>query len=172
MKKNWKIQYFSEIKPEELKKDFLDLTASFLIDNSILPSEEMYPGISDWFDKKVKSEVSNNPKEREILLVTTKEHNRLKIIAILILKNKNGEKKICTIRVDEKYRKQGIGNALFDKAFKYLDTDSPLITVSEECDPSLKKLLKKYNFKQTSKKKNLYREGKLEYFYNEHITID
>ncbi|WP_410681010.1 GNAT family N-acetyltransferase [Avibacterium paragallinarum] len=89
-----------------------------------------------------------------------------------MLKNKNGEKKICTIRVDEKYRKQGIGNALFDKAFKYLDTDSPLITVSEECDPSLKKLLKKYNFKQTSKKKNLYREGKLEYFYNERITID
>ncbi|VEG71520.1 ribosomal-protein-alanine acetyltransferase [[Pasteurella] aerogenes] len=171
MKNTWEILPFSHIAPRILKDNFLDLTAKFLISHSILPSEDIYPGISVWFDK-VKQEAIDTPNQREIFLVITNEGAILKIIAILIVKNKDEEKKICTIRVDERYRKQGIGTALFAKAFEYLDTRMPLITVSEECCPCLKYLLNKYNFKETSRRLNMYRTGKIEYIYNENIVID
>lgn len=173
MKTVWEIYRLREIEPEALKNGILEITSDFLINSSLLPSNEIYPGIEDWFEK-VKKEAQSTPKEREVFFSAVKNEyeNALKIVAILIVKNKNGEKKICTIRVDEAYRNQGIGSALMKKALEYLGTNKPLITVPEECCPMLKRLLDKYEFNLTSQKLGYYRQGKIEYFYNEHTIID
>jgi len=64
--------------------------------------------------------------------------------------------------VDKKFWKMGIGTKLFEKSFEYLETVTPLITLPEECykERSYRSLFK-------SKVKGIYRDNKVEYFFNE-----
>ena len=161
---------FSTITPEILKEVLGDLSKLILNKDGIkeevlgrgLP-QNYYPNIKEWFDK-VLNEIKVNNKNREMFLVLVPKDI---IAGILILKNTDSEKKICTIRVWENYQRQGIGTALFEKSFEFLGTKTPLLTLPEECKESFKKILKKYNFIETSSKKDIYRLKKTEYFYNE-----
>lgn len=64
------------------------------------------------------------------------------IVAVLILKNAD-EKKICTLRVAENYRHQGIASMLLNLAFRELQCTKPLITVSSYHIDEFKPLLEK-----------------------------
>ena len=64
------------------------------------------------------------------------------IVAVLILKNAN-EKKICTLRVAENYRHQGIATMLLKIASRELQCTKPLITVSSYHIAKFESLLKK-----------------------------
>ena len=67
----------------------------------------------------------------------------------------------------ENFQNKGIGLKLFETVFKCLDTDKPFLTVSEEKFTEFERIFKYYNFELTSVKSNLYRNGKIEYFFNE-----
>lgn len=88
---------------------------------------------------------------------------------VSIIKNTQEEKKICTLRVMEKYQNRGIGLRLFEKSFETLQTRFPLLSVSEEKYPDFKKIFDYYGFKLTSIKENYYRIGKKEFFFNENL---
>lgn len=88
-----------------------------------------------------------------------------KIVAVLILKNSD-EKKICTLRVAEHYRCQGIATKLLKIARKALQCTNPLITVSSIHINEFEFLLKKNGFTLYKKYENYYKQGMVEYAFN------
>ena len=85
--------------------------------------------------------------------------------AVLILKNTD-EKKICTLRVAEDYRNQGIATALLKVAFKELQCARPIITVSSYHIDEFKSLLEKNGFVLYKEYIDYYKQGIVEYAFN------
>ena len=171
---------YSEIKPENLKNTFKEMTGNYLnlekaMEKSVSIKEDLkkelpmnfYLDIKEWYEK-VMSEIEQNNKRRELFLALISKEENLHLAGILILKKTENEKKICTIRVLKNFRNKGIGTKLLKKSIEYLETKTPLITLPEECyKGSFKFLLEKYSFKMTSKVVGVYRDNKVEYFFNE-----
>lgn len=183
---NFKLIRYSDIRPDILKEIFKNIVENYLKvsqkklrnieeeDKAKLMIEGLkddligyYPGIENWFNKIIK-EIDIDNRKRELFLVIVPNKGNIELAGILILKNTENEKKICTIRVIENFRNKGIGTKLFEKSFEYLETKTPLITLPEECyKEEFKSLLEKYKFKMTNKVIGAYRENKIEYFFNE-----
>lgn len=184
---NLELIRYSDIRPDILKEIFKKIVEDYLrISQKNLKNIEendkaklmikglkedfidYYPKIEDWFNKIIK-EIDEDNQKRELFLAIVIGEDNIELAGVLILKKTKCEKKICTIRVDKKFRKMGIGTKLFEKSFEYLETVTPLITLPEECyeEGSYKSLFKKYNFTGTSKVKGIYRDNKIEYFFNE-----
>lgn len=87
-----------------------------------------------------------------------------------LLKNEEDERKICCLFIDPNYRRQGIASHLIEDSFRLLNTDKPLMTVSEQNLAQLQPLIKRYNFELTSVRKSVYKQGVNEYFYNEGLA--
>ena len=93
-----------------------------------------------------------------------------KLSGCALLKNTPEEKKLCCLFIDPKYRKLGIASKLVENSFELLNTDKPLMTVSENNLGQLSGLIKKYGFELTSVKESVYKKGIKEYFYNEGLA--
>ncbi|HIY44687.1 MAG TPA: GNAT family N-acetyltransferase [Candidatus Helicobacter avistercoris] len=126
-------------------------------------AKRFYPNFDLWYFTNVLSSIAR--KEKQILMI--QDDKDLK--GVSIIKNTQEEKKICTLRVMEKYQNRGIGLRLFEKSFETLQTRFPLLSVSEEKYPDFKKIFDYYGFKLTSIKENYYRIGKKEFFFNENL---
>lgn len=122
--------------------------------------EIKYPNFDDWFGK-IFVEVLMEDVRREIVLAMDGN----KIAGILILKDTDGEKKICNIVVLPEYRKQGVATELFELAFEYLGTRKPMISMSQDLVPSFAALIRKYKFKLTNIDYT-YNKNKIEFYYN------
>lgn len=92
-----------------------------------------------------------------------------KIVAILILKSAS-EKKICTLRVAEDYRNQGIATELLKIACQKLRCSTPLITVSSYHIAEFESLLKKNGFILYAKYPNYYKQGVSEFAFNGYLS--
>jgi len=119
-----------------------------------------YPNFFCWYHKTVREGILN--KERDILLVTVDYY----IAGVAILKKTSTEKKICTLRVTNRFQRLGIGKFLFLKSFEYLDTEYPLITVSSSREYQFHKLFRYFNFKKESELVNWYLPYRTEITYN------
>lgn len=168
---NHTIIEFSSINPENLKEHFKSLSSEYLESESKVIGKKIeellpvYPNILSWYEKVIK-EIKENSARREMFIVLSEKDGSLSILGLMILKNSIDEKKICTLRVKEDYQRKGIGSELLEKAFEYLKTDKPLITIPEESISIFSAILKKYGFEKKEEHLGLYREGKIEYVYN------
>jgi hypothetical protein len=122
-------------------------------------AEQYYPSFKSWYYNTVVSEILNN--KRDFIF----ESRNDKIVGLSLIKYE--EKKLCTLKVFEEYQNKGYGLKLFEKSFEALDTDKPFLTVSEEKYIEFKRVFKYYDFNLTDIKQGLYRNNKLEYFFNE-----
>lgn len=122
-------------------------------------AEEYYPNFQNWYQTKVIHDVLSG--KRELIF----EEINDKTVGLSLIKFE--EKKLCTLKVFEEYQNKGYGLKLFEKSFEKLGTEKPFLTVSEEKYEEFKKIFDYYNFKLTSIKLGIYRENKLEYFFNE-----
>lgn len=127
-----------------------------------------YPNIDAWLNKVI-NEINHHPENREMFICLSNNDGSPSVLGLVILKKTHCEKKICTLKVDERYQRKGIGSALILKAFDFLETDKPLITVPEEYENMFSKILNKFGFKKTAEIHGLYRADKIEYIYNEHL---
>lgn len=118
-----------------------------------------YSNFRQWHHDTVVPGLANG--ERLIYAVTDNEA----IVAVLILKNAD-EKKICTLRVAENHRHQGIASMLLTLAFRELQCTKPLITVSSYHIDEFKPLLEKSGFVLYAKYPNFYKWGIKEYAFN------
>ena len=121
-----------------------------------------YPFFKEWLDKAL-SEIKSG--YRQIVILTDQVHP-LRVIGLTILKTGPIEKKICTIRVDKDYQRQGFGTELIKRSLDILGTSYPLVTVSEKHIDAFKPFFKQFGFHIASKVKSLYHEGEHEYFFN------
>jgi acetyltransferase, GNAT family len=174
---NYEIIKYSDINPQSLRKVFKSLSLEYLGGTSIIHGKSQvgfflrefaypnYPNIDTWYQKIV-SEINNDPKSREMFICLSNEKNLLSISGLMILKNTCDEKKICTLRVNENYQGKGIASELIQKAFDFLKTEKPLITVPEESVEVFSNIFNKYGFEKKDEIHDLYREKKIEHIYN------
>lgn len=165
---------YSNLTAESLKNILQSLSLKSFDDNYISHIKEQikcfladlpYPNIDAWFNKVI-NEINNHPDNREIFICLSNDGESPSILGLVILKKTHCEKKICTLKVDERYQRKGIGSAFILKAFDFLETDKPLITVPEEYEKTFFRILNKFGFKKTDEIHGLYRENKIEYIYN------
>lgn len=137
-------------------REILDFLISMSVD---------YPGICDWYLKKVVPGLRIG--SRKVIQI----RNDGKLVAIGIGKKIPSESKICTIRVCPEYAGRGFGGQLFEMLIEWLGVERPLITVAAEKSPCFAKIFKTYGFKLTSAQNGIYVPGKVELFYNEPAVL-
>lgn len=120
-----------------------------------------YSGFSKWFDRLFENDYKLSL-EREIIIC----EESLQIAGISVLKRSADERKICTLRVDKKYRRLGIGRDLIELSFQWLDDEKPLITVQRIKEPQYRTLFNRYGFKLEQENRNYYRLFSTELAYN------
>lgn len=165
----------SSIKPQTLSELIMDYigdpgeTYRYVRD-----LEDSYPNFYKWYHDKVLKELKQNTGKREILLsisdvkfISEQTTYIKKIISgIVVLKNYEDEKKICTFRVMPKFYHNNLSIMLMEESLKFLQTQAPMITISENRLPYFKNLLEKYNFKLSQHLPDYYKKGFTEYVYN------
>lgn len=163
----------SEIRPKSISELFMDYLGDVIETYKYINDlESTYPNFYKWYNDKVLLELKQKPDRREILLAvsTVKSENVEKIKRVIsgiaVLKKYEDEKKICTFRILKDFRDTGIAYKLMDESIKFLETDCPLITISDNNLKSFEKLLKFYNFQQYEKLKDYYKKGVTEYVFN------
>lgn len=139
--------------------------------DKILPKEminslvSLYPKSRKWLFEKVIPEVNSRKRKIIFLMDDTKTIKK----GCLIIKDYQGEKKICTIWVNTKFKDEydDIVRALIDKAIAELKVDMPLVTLSSKCKyfEIYDKIFKEYGFLVLDVKDDYYM-GTKEYCYN------
>lgn len=126
----------------------------------IQSSQVWYPRICDWYRQKFVPGLGNG--SRKILIYVVDNE----VAGIAFLKDEAKEKKICTLRVRDKYQNNGIGKTLLERCVEILGTDKPMITVPEERLYYFCNLFKHYDFKLEQVTHNYYRNNSSEYVFN------
>ena len=75
----------------------------------------------------------------------------LTVAGLAILKKDKIESKICTLMIDENYRKKGYSKDLLEMSFDYLGTDKPLITIPSNRIDEFKSIINTYDWKESCK---------------------
>ncbi|OJF75867.1 MAG: hypothetical protein BKP49_10440 [Treponema sp. CETP13] len=119
-----------------------------------------YPHFKNWYYQKVKQDLLKG--ERNILFNFYDDY----IAGVAILKNNLYEKKICTLRVDERFQKNGIGTSLMLNSFYYLNTQTPIITVNSIKERQFRPLFTRFGFEKAEEYQNYYSFGSKEISYN------
>ena len=73
----------------------------------------------------------------------------LSVAGLSILKKDLEESKICTLLINEEYRKKGYSKELLESSFDYLGTDKPLITIPSNRVEEFKKIINAYDWKES-----------------------
>lgn len=71
------------------------------------------------------------------------------VVGLTILKKTELERKICTLLINEEYRKKGYCKELLETSFNYLETDKPLITIPEKRISEFQNIITSYNWQET-----------------------
>ena len=132
----------------------------------LLPISGDYPGIGDWFSRKVLPGIRQDT--RRIIKIERSGS----IAALGIAKKEGGEYKICTVRVAERFVGMGMGLRIFDELLKWLEVDQPHLTVSEQKLPAFKRIFEYYGFRLTSTEQGRYLPGCVEFSYNEMAILN
>ena len=77
------------------------------------------------------------------------------VSGLAILKKDIDEKKICTLMINEEYRKKGYSKEILESAFEYLETDKPLITIPTKRIEEFKSIITAYDWEE-SKRTDMY----------------
>ena len=141
------------------KLDVLWKVYRFLID---LRGE--YPNFSYWYWVKVALGLFMG--SRDILYCVKNDE----IAAVAIIKYEPDEKKICTLRVREDSRREGLGSLLLTASCEKLETNKPLITVSESKLCEFEKFLKINSFVFVEACSDYYLTGTKEYCFNGRLS--
>ncbi len=127
---------------------------------TLIQLDNEYPHFKDWYYQKVKQGILQG--ERDILFNLYDDS----IAGVAIVKNTSFEKKVCTLRVDKRFQRNGIGTSLLLDSFDYLDTHKPKITLNSAKEHQFKSLFTYFGFKKVDEYKNLYMFGTKEISYN------
>ena len=125
-----------------------------------------YPTFDKWYFEKVYAGLYNG--ERKILL----HYLGNNLAGIAILKSTSYEKKLCCLRVTPSFYGSGVGLKLFSESFKYLETERPLLSVSEEQLPIFHRIFNHFSFEIGDEYRDLYRKKKNEISFNGLLKIE
>ena len=161
----------SKIEPEQLRHFMITEVGEKSKDklyNYLKDLAQSYPDFDRWFYNTVIPELEDKTEKREIIIALSEleEIKNTVLTGIAILKKTKEEKKICTFRIHEDYRNQGIGTELFEECFKFLGTKKPIFTVSSDRKEMFQGHIDKYHFEEMQQLKDYYMNDSIEYVYN------
>lgn len=130
----------------------------------VSPFSVFYPDIERWTNSKVVPGLLDGTRR----IITKRRADT--VVALVILKKDENERKICTLWVNPDDRKRGIGQQLISESFEWLDCKKPLFTVPEELLADFHGLLGRNGFDLRQIASSYYRLGKREYVYNGILT--
>lgn len=119
-----------------------------IIDQIQLLMQQNYPNFVDWFNNKLIPGINNG--ERNIVYITKGD----KIIGFANLTKKQKEKKISNIYINSLFKYKAFFNILIDKSLDWLETDKPVVIMSEHELSKCFYLLLERNWTFTGKTKN------------------
>jgi len=136
-----------------------DYTAirDFLIESSFI-----YPGIEFWWDKRVRPGLEIG---RRIVLVVDAGNS----LEGLFIGKPGNSAKLCTLRLRESIRNQGIGRALLTEGLIRLldhDTSKFHVTISEAAEEGCTSFFESIGFRRIAVEPNRYRRGLDEFVYS------
>ncbi len=143
------------IRPAQ-KQDF-EAIRDFLIESS-----HIYPGIDLWWDRRVAPQAHNG---RRVIFVLDDGQS----LQGLFIGKSGPSAKICTLRLREPVRRQGIGRALVTEGFHGLlaaDTNAVHVTISEGAEQGCKAFFESIGFRRRAIERNRYRKGLDEFVYS------
>lgn len=73
------------------------------------------------------------------------------VAGLAILKKDSIEAKICTLMINEEYRKKGYSKELLESSFEFLGTDKPLITIPNHRIEEFQGIISTYDWQETAK---------------------
>lgn len=120
-----------------------------------------YRGFYEWYNNLFDKKCNLKP-EREIIICEVD----YTIAGVVILKGNSLETKICTLRVSNRYRNQGIAHQLMELSFEQLGTDHPMFTLHKNKLPQFKPIFDYYGFKVEQSQKHYYGLFNTELVYN------
>lgn len=143
------------IRPAQLKD-------SEEIRNFLLESNDLYPGIGLWWDNRVRPNLEQD--KRIVLVVDTGSS-----LEGLFIGKPGNSAKLCTLRLRESVRNQGIGRVLVTEGLNRLLTPNASnfhVTVSEAAEEGCIPFFESIGFRQIAVKPNRYKSGVDEYVYS------
>ncbi len=129
------------------------------ISKALFEIGHLYPNFKNWLYFTFRPGVIIG--DRKILIA----HCDGNLSAISLLKNTQEEKKICTFYVLPDYRFKGLSSTLMDKSLSELSGGEISITVSEERNCDLERILLANEFTLSEEHTGIYRHNKTEFFY-------
>ena len=78
------------------------------------------------------------------------------IVGLSMLKKTKEEAKICTLLINEDYRKKGNSSIILEDSFEFLGTDKPIITIPEKRLDEFSKIIEAYGWEETSTSDEYY----------------
>lgn len=126
-----------------------------------------YPNFISWYKTKVKAGLEDN--SRQIYIATPTFDSDI-IAAVMILKDDCEEKKISTLCVMENYRSMGLGSTLVKLAMEILESNAPLITVSDIHKNEFEPIFKKFGFTHFEEYPKYYKNNVSEHSYNGYLN--
>ena len=123
-------------------------------------NHNQYPDYLKWYYSKNIPRIINGTGEIIFYL------DGLTVAGLSILKKDDLEKKICTLLINEEYRKHGYSKQLLESSFDYLGTDKPLITIPSNRLEEFNSIITSYNWQETSITNKYFTE---EIIFNEKI---
>jgi hypothetical protein len=121
----------------------------------------LYPDFDRWYWSKVVPGLTQGYR-----LIDTVMKNG-KVVAVAISKKTDTERKLCTLWVAENAKGYGHGIRLITKACAWMETQTPLATISEEHIDELRPVAERLGWIETNKITSLYRHGRTEFIFND-----
>lgn len=120
-----------------------------------------YPDYQSWIEDKVSSGISDGSRTIRTLV------NDNRIAGLSILKNAECEKKICSLFIHPDYRGEAWIYSIFSDSLSFLNTNKPVITIPSSILKRYHGLIFSNQWTLTSTEPNRYRDGIVEYGFNE-----
>jgi len=99
-----------------------------------------YPNYYKWYYQKNLPRIITGNGEAIFYL------DGFQIVGLSMLKKTEDESKICTLLINEEYRKKGYSKLILEDSFEYLGTEKPLITIPEKRLDEFSKIIKAYGW--------------------------
>lgn len=123
-----------------------------------------YPNFDKWYRGKVIPGISIG--ERKIIF----RYVSGELGGIAIVKLTPEERKLCCLRILPQFQGTGIGIRLFSDSFSALQTEVPLLSVSEEHAIRFSPIFSHFGFELSARYTHLYRRNRTELSYNGLLT--
>ncbi len=113
-------------------------------------NKNQYPEYYKWYYQKNIPRILDGSGEAIFYL------DGFQVVGLTMLKRTSEEAKLCTLLINEEYRKRGYASLLIEDSFAFLETEKPIITIPEHRLDEFAKIIEAYGWIPTESTDKYY----------------